>query len=158
MTSQVSRTALFQRLAEVLGPDHASTLMTYLPQDEPVTKADIRALEARLVQRFERIDQRFGGIDQHFESIDHRFESIDHRFESIDQRFESINQRFESIDQRFESIDQRLDRIETRLNNHELRFDSIHEALRQQTRTYMFATIGAMISLSGMAFGAAALI
>jgi chaperonin cofactor prefoldin len=90
--------------------------MTYLPQDESVTKSDIRALETRL------------------------------------------GQRFESIDQRFESLDQRLDRIETRLNSHEIRFDNLHEALRQQTRTYMFASIGTMISLSVIAFGAAALI
>ena len=102
MTNQVSRTALFQRLAEVLGADHASTLMMYLPHDEPVTKSDIRALETRLGQR--------------------------------------------------------IDRIETRLNGREVRFDNLHEALRQQTRTFVFATIGAMTSLSVIAFGAAALI
>lgn len=76
--------------------------MTYLPQDEPVTKSDIRALETRLGQR--------------------------------------------------------LDRIETRMNNYNMRFDNAHEAMHQQTRTFIFATIGAMISLLVIAFGAAALI
>lgn len=102
MTTETPRVALYQRLTEVLGPDHASTLMTYLPSNEPATKSDIRELGQRLSQR--------------------------------------------------------MDRIETRLNHYDLRFDNLHEAMRQQTRTFIFATTGTMVTLSAVAFGAAALI
>jgi hypothetical protein len=51
-----------------------------------------------------------------------------------------------------------MDGIDHRLTNHDLRFDNVHEALRQQTRTFILATTGTMVTLSALAFGAAALI
>ena len=116
MTTETPRVALYQRLTEVLGPDHASTLMTYLPVGEPATKSDIKALESAI-----------GGLKSDIHDMEERLAS-------------------------------RMDRLETRLNNHELRFDNVHEAMRQQTRTFIFATTGTMVTLSAIAFGAAALI
>ena len=55
-------------------------------------------------------------------------------------------------------LSQRMDRIETRLNHYDVRFDNIHEAMRQQTRSFILATTGMMATLSAVAFGAAALI
>ncbi len=48
MTTETPRVALYQRLTEVLGPDHASTLMTYLPTEEPATKTDIQDLHSAI--------------------------------------------------------------------------------------------------------------
>ena len=98
MTTDSPRVGLYLRLTEVLGPEHASTLMTYLPTDKPATKSDIASLELR------------------------------------------------------------MDRIEARLNHYDVRFDNIHEAMRQQTRSFILATTGMMATLSAVAFGAAALI
>ena len=54
-TLEPARHALYSELQHVLGPDHADTLMTYLPRDrseEVATKADI----ARLESRFDRLE------------------------------------------------------------------------------------------------------
>ena len=71
--------ALYTRLQEVLGDEHAATLMTYLPakpDSDLATKDDIAGLEARLDQRFELVDQRFKQVDQRWES---RFQIVDDR-------------------------------------------------------------------------------
>ncbi len=51
---------MYSRLEDVLGPGHAETLMTHLPQhraDEVATKADIARLEARFDRLEGRLDQ-----------------------------------------------------------------------------------------------------
>jgi hypothetical protein len=55
-------------------------------------------------------------------------------------------------------LGQRIDGIETRLNQHDLRFDNVHDAIRQQTRSFILASTGMMATLSAVAFGAATLI
>lgn len=55
-----------------------------------------------------------------------------------------------------QSLNRRIDGVEARLHTHDLRFDS--ELIRQQTRTFVLATTGSMVTLSAVAFGAAALI
>ncbi|MEA1902218.1 MAG: hypothetical protein U9N56_01690 [Actinomycetota bacterium] len=50
-TSEPARVALYNRLGEVIGPEHAGTLMTSLPLQPAVelaTKADIERLDARI--------------------------------------------------------------------------------------------------------------
>ena len=127
MTTETPRVALYQRLTEVLGPDHASTLMTYLPTGEPATKTDVQELRSAI---------------------------RDLRSEILGSRSE-LKSDLREMEQR---LDLRLDRVEVRLNTHEQRFDNVHEAMRQQTRTFVLATTGSMVTLSAVAFGAAALI
>jgi hypothetical protein len=50
-TSEPARLDLYNGLTELLGPDRAETLMTYLPAFDPAevaTKSDILKLESRL--------------------------------------------------------------------------------------------------------------
>ena len=64
--------ALYTRLEEVLGDEHANTLMTYLPADpgsELATRGDIAALEASLDRRFEKIERRFEQLDDRLFSL-----------------------------------------------------------------------------------------
>ena len=71
--------ALYTRLREVLGDEHAETLMTYLPAQpgpELATRSDIAELDARLDQRFEKLDQRFEKLDQRFEKLDERIHQL----------------------------------------------------------------------------------
>ena len=138
MTTETPRVALYQRLTEVLGLDHASTLMTYLPLEEPATKSDIRALESAI-----------GGLKS-----DLREFRSDLKADISDLRSE-LKSDLRDMEERLAA---RMDGIDTRLNNHELRFDNVHEAMRQQTRTFIFANTGTMVTLSALAFGAAALI
>ena len=138
MTTETPRVALYQRLTEVLGPDHASTLMTYLPLEEPATKNDIRALESSI-----------GGLKSDLVETRSDLKSDISNFRS------ELKADLHEMEERLAS---RMDGIDTRLNNHDLRFDNVHEAMRQQTRTFIFATTGTMVTLSAIAFGAAALI
>ena len=123
MTTETPRVALFQRLNEVLGPDHASTLMTYLPTEQPATKSDISDLKSAV--------------------------------RDIKTDISELKADLRGTELR---LSQRMDGIDLRLTNHDLRFDNVHEALRQQTRTFILATTGTMVTLSALAFGAAALI
>lgn len=67
-TVEASRHALFSRLEEVLGHDHAETLMQHLPQhqnDEVATKGDIAEIKgdiSALSARFDRFEDR---LDRH---------------------------------------------------------------------------------------------
>lgn len=60
-----ARHALYSVLEEVLGHEHADTLMTYLPahrSEEVATKADI----ARLEERFDRMEAQLDVIRRDF--------------------------------------------------------------------------------------------
>jgi hypothetical protein len=67
--TESARHALYSQLQEVLGDDHADTLMAYLPHhrsDEAATKADIADLRAdmtRLEDRFDRLEDRFDRLE-----------------------------------------------------------------------------------------------
>ncbi len=67
-----ARHALYSRLEEVLGPGHAETLMTHLPQHEAdavATKVDIARLEARFDRLEDRIEARFVGFDNRLDQM-----------------------------------------------------------------------------------------
>jgi hypothetical protein len=56
-----ARRGLYARLEEVLGNDHAATLMRYLPSDRAdglATSADVAALRLDLGERMDRFEQR----------------------------------------------------------------------------------------------------
>jgi hypothetical protein len=78
-TPDAETRALYNRLQEVLGNEHADTLMSYLPPEpwaDLARKSDIAGLEARLDQRFEKLDQRFEKLEQ---SLEGRFQTLDDR-------------------------------------------------------------------------------
>ena len=67
-TSEPARHALYNRLGEVLGPEHATTLMTQLPPepDSWASKTDVRRLESRMdhfEERFDRLEARFDRLE-----------------------------------------------------------------------------------------------
>lgn len=142
MTTETPRVALFQRLNEVLGPDHASTLMTYLPTEEPATKSDIHNLETELKSD---LTSAIGDVKSALRDLK----------SDISELRTELKSDLRDMEQR---LSMRMDGIDIRLNNHDQRFDNVHEAMRQQTRTFIFATTGSMVTLSALAFGAAALI
>jgi chromosome segregation ATPase len=149
MTTETPRVALFQRLNEVLGPDHASTLMTYLPTDEPATKSDFHDLKSEISGL--KSDLKSAILELRTEV---KSEVRDLKSDISELRTE-VRSDLREMEQR---LSVRMDGIDTRLNNHDQRFDNVHEAMRQQTRTFILATTGTMVTLSALAFGAAALI
>ncbi len=109
-----ARSALYARLAEVLGDDHAMTLIGSLPPAgrEPATREDA----ARLGERMEGLETRMDGLET------------------------------------------RMDRLERQVERVHDRLDDFHHALREQSRTFMFATLSSVVTVGGLAFGAATLI
>ena len=140
MSTPISDTsALYARLEEVLGHEHADTLMTYLPPEpgaQVATRSDIAVLD----QRFDRLEELLGL----------RFDAIDERFKLVDQRFEQIDQRFEQIDQRFEQIDGRLGRMDRRFETTDDRMYGLQDVIRDQLRTYTVTMIGGMTALTAI--------
>jgi hypothetical protein len=64
--SESARVALYSRLEEVLGPQHAETLMTSLPMESAArlaTRDDI----VRLEDRFDRLEDRFDRLEVRLE-------------------------------------------------------------------------------------------
>ena len=126
MTSEERpRQALYARLEEVIGDDHAATLMQYLPPDpsDLATRSDIGELRTELGHRIHGLDQRLDGLDQ----------------------------RMGDFDKRMDGMERHMDRFDDRLHD-------LHGALREQTRVFVAASVGTMLTLSIVAFAATNLI
>ncbi len=117
--------ALYARLEEVLGADHAATLMTHLPP----TPA------GRLAT---------------FDDIGVLSRSVDDRFAWVDQRFDRVDERFDRMDERFDRMDERFDRLEKRFDKMDDRFHDLQGAIRDQMRFYSGTTVAAMTALTAM--------
>jgi len=182
VTTETPRVGLYTRLTEVLGPDHASTLMTYLPTDEPATRSDIQGLRSDIQsintdlrsEMRESMTQLRSEIHELKTELRSEMQETKTELRSEMQKMRT-ELRLEMQDIKTDlradiaavrvdvremdlRLGHRIDGIDARLNNHDIRFDNIHEAMRQQTRTFVFATTGTMVTLSAIAFGAAALI
>ena len=170
--NEEARRGLEDRLETVLGREHTTTLMRYLPSEELATKQDLKALEPRFVE----IDQRFDAVDRRFDAVDQRFDAVDQRFDAVDLRFDRLEERVTGLEHHMIGFGHRMDGYELRLvemeRRTELRIDSsrdrvlaaLHEGigglrmdLINQTRVLFFSMIATIMTLAGLAFGAALL-
>ena len=85
-------------------------------------------------------------------------ERIDEHLRAHDARFDGLDQRIDGLDQRMGRIEARMDRIEVRMDRLDDRMHDLQGAMREQTRNYIIANAGLMISLTGIAVGAAAVL
>lgn len=134
MTSEANWLGLYTRLGEVLGPEHAETLMTGFS-----TRADVLELKdaiAALDRRFDRVDGRFDRVDDRFDRVDDRLDGIDARFDRIDARLDRFDARFERMDARFERVDDRL--------------GSFGEQLQGLYKTIVWAVVASVTVLAGI--------
>jgi len=153
-----ARRGLEDRLDTVLGREHATTLMRYLPSEELAAKRDLKALEPRFV-----------AIDRRFDAVDLRFDAVDLRFDRLEERVTGMEQHMIGFDYRMDGLELRLVEVERRT---ELRIESardrvlaaLHESLGairmdliNQTRLLFFSMIATLMTLAGLAFGAALL-
>lgn len=146
-----ARRGLEDRLETVLGREHATTLMRYLPWEELATKHDLKALEPR----FDGIDKRFDAVDLRFDRLEERVTGLEHHMIGFGHRMDGYELRLVEMERRTElRIDSSRDRVLAAL--HEgiggLRMDLIN-----QTRLLFFAMIATLMTLAGLAFGAALL-
>lgn len=83
MSETSLRAGLYARLSEVLGVEHAGTLMSYLPGEEPADKGDIRHLHDRMGQLDDRMDRFEDRMDRFEERIEARFDRFDDRLDNF---------------------------------------------------------------------------
>lgn len=134
MSELRDRNLLYARLEEVLGAEPAGILMKQLPPENSLaTRSDIER------------------IDEHLRAHDARFDRLDQRISGLDQRVDVLDQRMGRIEARMDRIEVRMDRLDDRLHD-------LQGAMREQTRNYIIANAGLMISLTGIAVGAAAVL
>jgi septal ring factor EnvC (AmiA/AmiB activator) len=131
--------ALYARLEEVLGADHAATLMTHLPPTP-----------AGRLATFDDIGVLSRSVDDRFAWVDQRFDRVDERFARVDERFDRVEERFARVDERFDRMDERFDRLEKRFDKMDDRFHDLQGAIRDQMRFYSGTTVAAMTALTAM--------
>ncbi|GMQ86152.1 MAG: hypothetical protein BMS9Abin07_1725 [Acidimicrobiia bacterium] len=138
--------ALYTRLQELLGSEHAETLMTHLPAEpgtEMATKSDIAVLDAR----FDRLEEF---LVARFDRVDHRFEQVDQRLEHVDLRLEHVDLRLEHVDQRMAGMETRMDRLDGRFGTIDDRMYGLHDVIRDQLKTYTITMVGGMTALTAI--------
>ena len=83
-TEEASRRALYDRLTEVLGDEHAMTLFSYLPQSgEPATKADLNTLGVRLDAGMDGLDERMGRFEERMDQFGWRLDQFHVRLDGF---------------------------------------------------------------------------
>jgi len=69
-----------------------------------------------------------------------------------------LDVRMDGLDSRMDGLDARMDRLDARMDRFDDRLHDLRGAIREQTRHFILASTGTMVALTGVAFGAAALI
>ena len=82
--------------------------------------------QAKVLERFDRIDKRLDGVDKRLDGIDKRLDGIDKRLDGIDKRLDGIDKRLGRVEElleqngrfqvkvfeQFRKIDERFDKLE----------------------------------------------
>ena len=93
-TVEKERLALYQRLNSTIGPDHAETLMKYLPAQkwtDLATKEDLRLmakeLRGEMQAGFAAMESRFAQMESRFAHMDGKFAQMESRFAQMESKF-----------------------------------------------------------------------
>jgi len=135
-----SRRAMRSRLEEVLGEEHATTLMEYLPPEEVATKRDLDGLEERLTLRISGVEGRMDGLEGRMDGLNGRMDGLERNMVAMEQRLnERIDLKTESLENRLHSA---IDNLAT----------SVAKDMVAQTRTFIFATLTALATVAALAY------
>ncbi|MCB0971102.1 MAG: hypothetical protein KDA97_06235 [Acidimicrobiales bacterium] len=105
-TTERRRDDLHHRLDDVLGPDHATTLMDHLPTvpwRDLATREDVQRLRSEMEVRFDQMDLRLERIVNRLDHLDDRQDHLDSRLDHLDRRFDQQDERFRGLHGAIES-------------------------------------------------------
>lgn len=157
MNSQQARTELYHRLSEVIGPENATTLMSYLPYEPPATARDLEATESALRSTIEASETALRSeISASVESL--RAELCG-EIQKVDQGLRSEIQKVDSgLRAEMRVLNGRMDGFEERMGRFEKRLDGFGDLLVNQARTYAISTVTAVVGSVGLAAGLASIL
>ena len=142
-----SRRAMRRRLEEVLGEEHATTLMEYLPREEFATKRDLEGLEQRLTLRISGVEGRMDGLEGRMDGLEGHMDGLEGRMGGLERNMLAMEQRLnQRIDLKIESSENRLHSAIDNLAT------SVAKDMVAQARTFIFATLGALAAMAALAF------
>jgi hypothetical protein len=79
-----------------------------------------------------------------------RFDGLETRFDGLERRFDRLEVRFDGLVGRVDQIDAHIERLEAHMVRFDDKLDGFHQALRDQSRTYMLTMTGVMASFAAV--------
>lgn len=76
--------------------------------------------------------------------------ALDARMDGFNTRMDGFESRMDHFERRMDGFESRMDRLEAHMVRFEDKLDGFHQALRDQTRTYMFTMTGVMASFAAV--------
>ena len=144
-TSEQARRGLERRLEEVLGEEHALTMMQHLPPGESATKLDLDNLEHRLNQRMDGFDTRMERFEGRMDGFERKIDDLGpHLIALMDGKFAGMEGKMESMEGKMEGMLGKMEGTEGRL------VAMFHQQLAAQTRVFFFSTAGLMLTLAAV--------
>lgn len=125
-------------------------MLSYFPArdlEEPVTRDHLRAELTRVDGRLAVIDQRLDGLELRMDGLDDRMGRLEVRMDRLEQRMDRLEERMGRLEERLVAQDQRMADG----------FAAVRADLTAEVRRMTAWTIGALVSLSGVAVAAGAL-
>jgi hypothetical protein len=114
---------------------------------EPLTKDDLRRLEARVDARLQWVNDRMGMYDRQHSVLGERIDQLDLRCDMLSARIDS---RLHRIDQRFDAVDTRLETSDGHMR------EMLHEVKagrRYHSRMTMLGVAGSTFTTAALCFG-----
>lgn len=138
-----------QRLIAVLGAEEAETLVEQLARGRPATKDDLEDVERRLGHRMDGVENRMDGLENRMDRVETRLDGLGRYVEELrDMLVERIDARAEALAGRIAGAEGGL---ETTLHRE---LGAVRTDLAAQTRTFVLAQLGMLITLAALAFAA----
>ncbi len=119
---RITAAGMPERQAEVLAEALAerprlATKSAVIESIEALARAVERrfvGLEAKIDERFAKVDEQFAKIDERFAKVDEQFAKIDGRFAKVDEQFAKVDGQFAKVDERFAKVDEQFAKIDQR--------------------------------------------
>lgn len=136
------RRQIYTRLAPVIGEQEAETLLDQFPtaDTEPITLADLRAVEARLDHRIDLVEAR---LEARIDAVEQRLEA---KIDAVEQRLDA------KIDVLDAKVGAKIDAVEQRLEaKMAIGFERLEKVVHRQLRTQTILMITTIVAVLGLA-------
>jgi archaellum component FlaC len=162
---------LARKLVEILGEEAAEALMAQHPHAASViTREDLDAMEHRLNGRLDAVEGRLDGVEGRLTAVEGRLGGVEGRLTAVEGRLDRLDVRLGDLDTRLAGVHQSMRDLREDVSERiDLRTASVKDemvgALHQmsgtlstemalQTRTFVFAMLGMLVTLAALAFTA----